>query len=629
MTGILAATVITEADTAVGAPELLTTFAEAGMLHFADVRTAMRFGQLLNESDQDVLLACALTVRALRSGSVCLDLSTISHAPVDLREGVSPADLPWPEAATWGAKVAASSLCNVGAESDDEPRPLRLVDGLLYLERYWLQEEEIRQRLIAFREAPAPYLSEHHLVSGLDALFTRDGLAPQEPDLQRVAAALSNAEWLTVIAGGPGTGKTTTVARLLALLVSQHAHSVRIALAAPTGKAAARLTEAVREAVAQMPEPWRSQVPPVQAVTLHRLLGFRMHEPQPRHHEFNPLPYDIVIVDEMSMVSLTLMDALLRAVRPPSEGQGSRLILIGDPNQLTSVEAGAVLADICAADHPTSPRLTALLQRLAPHEAALLGHTGGQVVELTHTWRFGGRLQQVAEAVRVGDADLVVDLLTAPVTDPTVDNAQLVDTDLTLNVPTELQAHAVHAGEQLIAAAEAGDAASALASLSQHRLLCAHRSGPYGVSRWGREVEAWLGLRVSEGEWQPGLPVMVTQNDPDLGLYNGDTGVVIASPEGPRVVFTPNGTHWPPTLLDNLVTVHAMTIHKAQGSQFDRVSVVLPPVDSPLLTRELVYTALTRAAKAVDVYGSVEALRTAVSRPANRASGLRERLSQK
>lgn len=628
MTSLLASTVIGEADTSIGAPELLIRFAEAGVLEHADVRTAMRFGQLLHEADHDVLLACALTVRALRHGSVCLDLTTIAASPVDLREGFIAAELPWPEPAPWRAKVAASSLCAVGATASEGPRPLRIVDGLLYLERYWLQEEEIRQRLVAFRQATAPVVSEQSLREGLDALFTRDGLADDEPDLQRVAAALSNAEWLTVIAGGPGTGKTTTVARLLAVLVAQQVHPARIALAAPTGKAAARLTEAVHEAVTQMPEPWRSQVPNVQAVTLHRLLGFRMHDPQPRHHEFNPLPHDIVIVDEMSMVSLTLMDALLRAVRPPTGGHGARLILIGDPNQLTSVEAGAVLADICTAEQPTSPELTGLLQRVAPRDAALLGETSGQVVELTHTWRFGGRLQQVAEAVRLGDADAVVELLIAPVVDPARDNARLIESDLGIEAPTELQEHVMQAGRQLIAAAAAGDPVASLAALNQHRLLCAHRSGPYGVSRWGHEVETWLGIRSESADWQPGLPVMVTQNDPDLGLYNGDTGVVIATDEGPRVIFTPDGTRWPPTLLDDLVPVHAMTIHKAQGSQFDRVSVLLPPIDSPLLTRELLYTALTRAAHAVDVYGSVDALHTAVTRPANRASGLRERLGK-
>ncbi|MGJ3509209.1 exodeoxyribonuclease V subunit alpha [Enemella sp. A6] len=627
--GILTDTPISEADAAVGAPPLLAEFAEAGVLGHADIRVAMRFGQLLDETNEPVLLALALTVRALQQGSVCLDLTTVADTPFDLNEGFSSDALPWPEPGAWSAAVEASPLTTLGPDADEGPRPLRQVDGLLYLERYWLQEEAIRRRLVEYRRAAPPSVDEGVLSEGLAALFTREGLAEDEVDRQQVAAILSNSDWLTVIAGGPGTGKTSTVAKLLALMYAQAPEPPRVALAAPTGKAAARLSEAVADSVAGLPEPWRGLVPPLRAVTLHSLLQIWGPFSSARRDELNPLPYDIVIVDETSMMSLSLTDTLLRAVRPPAEdGTGTRLVLIGDPNQLTSVEAGAVLADICTAERAPSARLSSLIERVAPREAALLGSVSGQVVELTHTWRFRGRLQEVAEAIRVSDADRVIDLLTAPVADPVADNARLIETDVSSTIPEEVRDHVVTAGQALHLAAEAGDAAGALQALEQYRVLCAHRHGPHGVSRWGREIESWLGLRHGDGEWYLGRPVMVTRNDRDFGLFNGDTGVVIATEDGPRVVFEADGTRWAPTLLDDLATVHAMTIHKAQGSQFGRVAVILPPTDSPVLTKELLYTAVTRAARAVDVIGTAEAVRIAVGRPANRASGLRRRLEE-
>ncbi|NLT30847.1 MAG: exodeoxyribonuclease V subunit alpha [Propionibacterium sp.] len=627
--GILTDTPVTAADAAVGAPPLLAEFAEAGVLEHADIRVAMRFGQLLGEVAEPMLLALALTVRALRQGSVCLDLLTVAATPLDLREGFTGTDLPWPEPTGWLADIEASPLTTLGPDADEGPRPLRLVDGLLYLERYWLQEEEIRRRLVAYRNAAPPALDEERLAEGAAALFDREGLKPDEADRQQVAAILSNADWLTVIAGGPGTGKTSTVAKLLALMFAQAEEPPRVALAAPTGKAAARLSEAVAASVAKLPEPWRSLVPPLRAGTLHSLLQIWGSLKPARRNETNPLPHDVVIVDETSMMSLSLTDTLLRAVRPPAaDGSGTRLVLIGDPNQLTSVEAGAVLADICAAERADSARLTGVLERVAPREAALFGPVSGQVVELTHTWRFRGRLHQVAEAIRVSDADRVVDLLTAPVLDPGTDNARLIDLDVTTATPAEVHDHVVAAGRALRTAAEAGDAAGALSALEEYRLLCAHRHGPFGVSRWGREIEGWLGIRPTDGEWYLGRPVMVTRNDRDFGLFNGDTGVVIDTGDGPRVVFEEDGTRWAPALLDGLVTVHAMTIHKAQGSQFGRVAVVLPPADSPLLTKELLYTAVTRAKHGVDVIGTADAVRLAVGRPANRASGLRPRLRE-
>ena len=304
------------------------------------------------------------------------------------------------------------------------------------------------------------------------------------------------------------------------------------------------------------------------------------------------------------MVSLTLMARLLDAVRADA-----RLVLVGDPDQLSSVEAGAVLADI------SGPAQTS-------------------VVRLTHNWRFDGEIADLADAVRTGDADRAVALLgrghggvaLAPL-DPgggLGTGAAGVD---------ELSRRLADSAEAARRAAVAGDPAAALEAIESHRLLCAHRRGPYGVTRWNVEVEQWLARTLpgyaADGEFYLGRPLLVTANDRDLDLWNGDTGVVTNTDAGLRAAFAraDRPLLFPPVRLDAVQTVHAMTVHKAQGSQFDAVTLVLPPPESPLLTRELLYTAITRARERVLLLGTEEAVRRAVARPASRASGLRTRMA--
>ena len=331
--------------TAVGATGLMEVFNTAGVLSPADVHTADAVARMGGESDDRVRLALALAVRALRNGSVCIDLDTVSTTVFDESEtGIDLAELPWPEPRAWWAACAASGLAADGA---DRPagRPLRLAHGLLYLERYWLQEELVREQLQQRFAAPLPRLDRSRAAAGLQRLFPGDGLADGELDRQRLAAAVSALGWVTVLAGGPGTGKTTTVARILALLHDQPGPPPRVALAAPTGKAAARLEEAVRAAAAGLGPQDRAHLDDVSASTLHRLLGWTATSRSRFVHDAsNHLPHDVVVVDEMSMVSLTMMARLLEAVRPTA-----RLVLVGDPDQLSSVEAGAVLADIARA----------------------------------------------------------------------------------------------------------------------------------------------------------------------------------------------------------------------------------------------------------------------------------------
>lgn len=586
---------------------LLRLFNEAGVLGLADVHTAIRVSAIARETDERVQLALALAVRALRVGSVCVDLTTAQDTVFDdSEEQIDVTDLPWPDPAEWLEAVTASPLVTVGAETESG-RPLRLAFNLLYLERYWLQEEIVRIQLQTRRTAEPPIVDLEHLERSLDRIF---GSAAEQgkSELQRQAAQLSAEKQVMVLAGGPGTGKTTTVAKLLALLCDQPGPRLRIALAAPTGKAAARLEEAVNEARAGLPQADQDRLGVLKAATLHRLLGWLPNRRgRFRHDASNHLPYDVIVVDEMSMVSLTLMARLLEATRPDA-----RLVLVGDPDQLSSVEAGAVLADVVQAVDP---------------EATMAEHG---VVRLQHTWRFDGAIDTLARAIRRGDADEAIGVLRSGAAELSFNEVDLAPAQPEGLGP--LITKVAEAGLGLSLAAQGGEAAEALRALDDHRLLCAHRRGPYGVSRWSREAERWLYEAIpgygEDGEWYVGRPVLVTVNDYDTGLYNGDTGVVINTPGGRRVAFARGAaaTLHAPVRLDDVQTVHAMTVHRSQGSQFRTVSFIVPPPESPLLTRELLYTAVTRATEQVLVFGSEEAIRRAIARPARRASGLRNRL---
>lgn len=614
---------------------VLARFHEAGVLGLADVHTALALGRIGGEDDQAVLLAIGVAVRALRGGSVCVNLATVADAVFESDEqAVATADLPWPAPQAWVEQVGASPLVAVGAESDGA-EPLRLIGTTLYLERYWDEEETVRQQLQTRRgAADGPEVDLDRLRTGLDRVFSPDRLAPDEADRQRIAAAVAVLGRVTVLAGGPGTGKTTTVAKLLALLADQPGGDrARVALAAPSGKAAARLAEAVAEATQTLPAEDAARVGHWQSRTLHRLLGtIPDRRGRFRHNAGNRLPYEVIVVDEMSMVSLPMMARLLEAVRPDA-----RLILVGDPDQLASVEAGAVMADITsAALRPRGESAAPLseIEALADDGRALPlpDDIRNGVVRLTHTWRFGGAIGELATAIRTGDADRACEIAAAGHDD--VRLVEVTDETLTADRLADVHRSVANAAAAMTAAAETGDAAAALTAMDAHRLLCAHRTGPYGVNRWTREVEAWLDeanlphSRPGGDPWYPGRPVLVTSNDYELNLFNGDTGVVVATDRGLRVVFA-RGADWvsyAPARLEQVQTVHAMTVHGGQGSQFTEVSFLLPPEDSPLLTRELVYTAVTRATDRVTIVGSLTALQRAVERPANRASGLRQRL---
>jgi exodeoxyribonuclease V alpha subunit len=543
-----------EARRVVGATGILREFNDIGVLSAADVHVAARLCDLVGDESEPVALAVALAVRGPRLGHVFIDLATIRDtASVESDEPVDLSVLPWPGVDEWLAALAASEL--VAAGEDDggvsEARPLRLLGTRLYLDRYWREECAVAA------------------------------------DLNDMTATGR----LEVIAGGPGTGKTSRVARMVSELIEQAAdRPPLIALAAPTGKAAARLQEAVYEQVAAGAG--------LQAATLHRLLGWRPgSHSRFAHDRHNRLPHDVVIVDETSMVSLSLMARLVEAVRP-----NARLVLVGDPGQLASIEAGVVLADIVAA--------------------------GRGVVMLEHVHRFGAGIARLADAIRQGDGDSTVAALRAA---PEEITWLPIDVDTTEAGFELVRDRAVAAGLAVVGAAREGDALEALAALGRFRLLCAHRRGPYGVSDWSSRVQAWLAPDIDDIEQRDfvGRPLLVTENDYELGLYNGDTGVIVAGAgERPAAAFERGGEvlRFSPLRLGAVDTVYAMTIHKSQGSQFDTAAVLLPAPTSRILTRELLYTGVTRARRQLILVGTEAAVRQAVERPVARASGLRERL---
>ncbi|MDA0173675.1 exodeoxyribonuclease V subunit alpha [Solirubrobacter taibaiensis] len=578
---------------AVRADGLLEPFNAIGLLAAADVHVAMRLTALAGETDEAIALAAALAVRAPRHGHVFVDLRRIAEtASVDSEdEEIDLSELPWPSPEDWLARLAASPLVAVG-EAGFPNRPLRLVGSSLYLDRYWREECRVAEDLLAFGAAS---VRADVLEAGLDRLFVGG-----PDDSQRTAAEAAVRRRFAVVAGGPGTGKTTTVARILALLVEQSGGvPPLVALAAPTGKAAQRLEEAVHEAAADPRfEAAREFMLGLSASTLHKLLGARPGTNRRRHHRGNRLPHEVVIVDETSMVSLSMMARLVEAVRPEA-----RLILVGDPDQLSSIEAGAVLSDIVEA-----------------------GREG--VVALDHVFRFGAGIGDLASAIRRNQPEEVLSVLRA---EP--EGVRWIDVDIAapdaLDKLGEVRAAALAAARAVIAAARAGDAAGALKALGAFRVLCAHRHGSYGVAVWMARIEAWLESELERGRWYAGRPLLVTENDYSLHLRNGDTGVVVATAPGSvSAAFERRGevVTFAPTRLSAVDTVYAMTVHKSQGSQFETAVVLLPSAASPILTRELLYTAVTRAQKELVLVGTETSVRAAVGRPIARASGLRDRL---
>ena len=559
---------------------------------------------------------------ATASGHVCADLADVAAAG-------------GPDAPALRDALQASRM--VGTPDAPDARPL-IVDGegRIYLHRYFDYECRLAARLLApAAEAPAAVGSDAREL--LDRLFPTDVLRPGDrADWQKIATALALARPLTIISGGPGTGKTTTVVAILACLLAGNP-DCRIRLAAPTGKAAARMLEAIRHAAVELPAGLRERLP-AESFTVHRLLGVLPGSGEFRHHALNPLPIDVLVVDEASMLDLALATRLVEAV-PPS----ARIVLLGDKDQLAAVESGAVFSELCA-DPTLSPACVARLSAVTGISAARIvcapparpTPLHDSVVWLTENFRFAkdSGIGRLAARVNAGDADAALDCL-RPGADPAlewIDDAHPAPEAASLQ-----RIVAGMAGYVQAARAGVGDKAALFAALGRFRVLCAEREGPRGVvgiNRFvGRHFRDALDHPLDPGarsEWYPGRPVMVLRNDYVQKLFNGDLGICLPDAADALMVFFPDRDGGyrsvTPLRLPEHETAFATTVHKAQGSEFDRVLLLLPAAPNRGTTRELLYTAVTRSRSGVTLVGGAEVLRNAIASPTRRHSGLADRL---
>ncbi len=611
--------------------ETLTTLREAKLLSMLDEQVARGLARLVSEERPEVILAAAVASRATRQGHVCFDLRHAATFATD-EEGTAHATFPATEA--WRAMLANSEL--VGPP-DDATKPLVLTGHRLYLRRYFSYEKRLAENLEARIAASVDGLDAKVLRDGLGRLFPR--AAGAEQDLQRLAALVAVARRFCIITGGPGTGKTTTVVKMLALLQEQalaaKKRPLHIMLVAPTGKAAFRLKESILKARDGLACSARvKELIPSDATTIHRRLGsIPGSATRFRHDADNPLPCDVLLVDEASMVDLPMMTRVVEAL--PLH---ARLILLGDRNQLASVETGAILGDLCgdATSPMFSARFAARLKELGGEDVPLRAGTGDGpgiadcVVQLQKSWRYGegSGIEKLALCINAGDDEGAAEIIGGGA----YGDIALHDAIAAKDLGATLRAESVAGYGAYLGAGSPIDAAGAFGN---YRVLCAHRDGTYGVEALGPLLEKALadkGLLKIDGPWYARRPVLVKENDYAVKLFNGDVGIVFpdaADPRKRRVHFvTADGEDRPlaPSRLPAHETAFAMTVHKSQGSEFDAVAVVLPDTATKVLTRDLLYTAVTRARKRVSIFGSIDVFRMAVTRPIVRASGLHDRL---
>jgi len=597
-----------------------------------DIHFARFLSRLTGKDISGLSLAAALVSSYTRQGHVCLDLSSVERKELLKGEnGIDP--VVCPELNNWCKQLRETAV--VG--NPGEYKPLILDDhSRLYLFRYWEYQEKLAnsiQRRVSNTIATSDI---GHLKEELIRLFPFNDA--EEINWQRVAAFTALTKQFCVISGGPGTGKTSIVATILALLLKQtESKRPRIALIAPTGKAAAKLQEAIRSIKTKLscPDNIKEEIPE-EASTIHRLLGTIPDSPYFRHNAKNTLPVDIVVVDEASMVDLALMSKLIQAL--PLQ---ARIILLGDKDQLASVEAGAVLGDICdtGAEHSFSQGFCKDCKEVTGYTIHTQQNRAPEsdirdcIIQLEKNYRFGSDsgIGAVSYAVNTGDGDRAIKLMKGEkYGDITWKNLpQLKDLTQVIKA-TIMQGY----GDYL----RASDPFKVFQVFERFRILCALRGGPFGVAALNILVEQILReerLINPDRRWYPGRPVLITKNDYNLRLFNGDMGIVLSDPSvnNELRVFFPatDGTFKKlhPFRLPEHETVYAMTVHKSQGSEFDKVLLLLPDRESPVLTRELIYTSITRAKKSVEIWGNENVFRTAVSRYIERTSGLRDALWSK
>jgi len=594
---------------------------ETGFFSRIDIHFARFVRRLSPGENYNIVLAAALVSKFTREGNICLDLAAhagkkivISHQP--LRE------LECPGLDTWMAELKACSV--VGMPGDYTPMVLNSASRL-YLWRYWDYEQTCAGKLLWLSREKKSFDVEL-FKQGLQVVFPADdddGVMEQK--LSALAALKSG---LCVITGGPGTGKTTLVSKILSLLLHQNS-SLRVALAAPTGKAAQRVGEAVSETIQlfDLPDAIKASISG-KASTIHRLLGIIPSKSRPRFNEENLLPYDVIVIDEASMVDVGLMAKLVQAIKP-----SARLILLGDKNQLASVQAGHVLGDICdtGAVHGYSRELAADVKEMMGCELETGTASGMQdsVIELRKTYRFSpdSGIYQLSRCVNQGDVPSCMDIISSDdYRDIRVHEAAPDD-----QAPGDLQAIVLGAYTPYLRTTGPGESLDLFGSF---RVLCALREGPFGVVRMNALIEKVLaahGLIKPAAQYYHGRPVLITANDYTMRLFNGDVGIILFDHDDKelRAFFpTPEGVprKVSPMRLPQHETAFAMTVHKSQGSEFDGVLLMLPDRDVPVLTRELIYTGITRAMNNLDIWMDRDVFAAAVARRTERASGLRDLL---
>ncbi len=600
---------------------------DSGRLSLLDIHFATFTARLAARNIPELSFAAALVSSYTRQGHICLDLSSVEGK--QLLEGEDGEDpVVCPKLNDWCRKLRESTV--VG--DPGEYKPLILDDrSRLYLFRYWDYQEKLGDSIRRRISGDEAKIDITLLKEKLRRLFPGD--QTEEIDWQRVAAFTALMKRFCVISGGPGTGKTTTVAAILALLLEQaKPEKLRIALAAPTGKAAARLQEAIRSTKEKLPCADNiKEAIPEEASTIHRLLGSIPDSPYFRHNAKNTLAVDLVVVDEASMVDLALMSKLIQAL--PAQ---ARLILLGDKDQLASVEAGAVLGDICdtGTEHGFSRGFCNDLKEVTGYKIHTQQNGADEsgiqdcIARLQKSYRFGSGsgIGALSRAVNAGDSDLSIELLKGGKYGD-IKRAELPQPNALSQVikATIIQGY----GDYL----RASGPFEIFQVFERFRILCALREGPYGVVAINILVEQILKeekLIRPDRRWYPGRPVLITSNDYNLWLFNGDMGIVMPDPSasGDLRVFFPaiDGTlrRFHPFRLPEHETVYAMTVHKSQGSEFDKVILLLPDRESPVLTRELIYTGISRAKESVEIWATENVFRTAVSQCIERTSGLRD-----
>jgi exodeoxyribonuclease V alpha subunit len=604
---------------------------KSGYFSEIDIHFARFITGFSEKKDLDVFLGAALVSRVTGNGDVCLNLASMAEKVLFEKQDEKDS-IRCPKLYKWQEKLCSSP--GVGRPGDFCPLILD-EKNRLYLYRYWEYEKKLSDSIKKRVEKD---------ITGIDLVLLKESLkrlfqdsTGSDINWQKVASFTAMFKRFCVISGGPGTGKTTTVAKILALLLEQaDKGKLRIMLAAPTGKAAARLMESIKHAKEKLDCRYEvKDALPAEASTIHRMLKTLPGSPYFRHNAENPLLADVVVVDEASMVDLALMSKLVQAI--PDH---ARLILMGDKDQLASVEAGSVLGDICNRDdvHRFSEGFCYKVNELAGEnlgtECKLPKDRTGLldcIVCLKKSYRFeeNSGIGGLSRAINQGDPDQPVYRLKRS------ENKGIIWKEI-LSQKNLLQALAKRVIQGYSEYLETADPSRALDLFNRFKILCAVKIGPFGVdavNTFAEQVLSQEGLINPGNLWYRGRPILITRNDYNLGLFNGDIGIIMPVPgsdSNDLYAFFSGTSGEPKRFLPHRLpeheTVYAMTVHKSQGSEFDNVILVLPDKDYPVLTRELIYTGVTRARQNVSIWGNESVLRASISRQIERTSGLRDAL---